>query len=88
VGNAGHLSLKRYGPYIDRHDAVVRFNAQALKKAFHGNVGVKTTLRVLNHARSRDACCAQRRYPQDLPDKANVKNYDFLLWCAAFQERT
>jgi hypothetical protein len=52
-----------------------------MPQAFHGNVGTKTTLRVINHARSRDACCAQRKYPQDLPDKANVKNYDFLLWC-------
>jgi hypothetical protein len=26
------MSLKKYGQYIDRHDAVVRFNAQALKK--------------------------------------------------------
>ena len=52
-------------------------------QAFHGNVGTKTTLRVINHARSRDACCSQRRFPQDLPDKANVKNYDFLLWCVA-----
>jgi hypothetical protein len=48
------MSLKKYGQYIDRHDAVVRFNAQALKK-----VGV--VVRVVPFVGFESACvrCAR-----------------------------
>eukprot|EP00191_Tetraselmis_sp_GSL018_P021273 CAMPEP_0177594670 /NCGR_PEP_ID=MMETSP0419_2-20121207/9908_1 /TAXON_ID=582737 /ORGANISM="Tetraselmis sp., Strain GSL018" /LENGTH=601 /DNA_ID=CAMNT_0019086001 /DNA_START=176 /DNA_END=1980 /DNA_ORIENTATION=- len=57
VGNAGHMVKKKYGPYIDRHEVVVRFNVLGTKK-FSSYVGEKTTFRVLNNARSADACCS------------------------------
>jgi len=57
VGNAGHLIKQKYGAYIDRHEAVIRFNVLGLKK-FSAHVGTRTTFRVLNNARSVDACCS------------------------------
>eukprot|EP00232_Nephroselmis_pyriformis_P006024 CAMPEP_0182887408 /NCGR_PEP_ID=MMETSP0034_2-20130328/20808_1 /TAXON_ID=156128 /ORGANISM="Nephroselmis pyriformis, Strain CCMP717" /LENGTH=279 /DNA_ID=CAMNT_0025020773 /DNA_START=21 /DNA_END=857 /DNA_ORIENTATION=- len=56
VGNAGHITKKQYGQYINKHDVVVRFNVQKVGK-FSKSVGSKTTYRVLNNARSVDACC-------------------------------
>eukprot|EP00899_Mesostigma_viride_P006005 jgi/Mesvir1/15405/Mv06590-RA.1 len=48
VGNSGHILKKEYGPYIDRHDAVVRFNILSLSPRFAPHIGTKTTIRVLN----------------------------------------
>jgi hypothetical protein len=31
VGNAGHLKLRKYGQFIDKHELVLRFNAQSLQ---------------------------------------------------------
>jgi hypothetical protein len=56
VGNAGHLSQRRYGEYIDAHEEVVRFNVQKTFE-FASYVGNKTALRVVNHRRSLAMCC-------------------------------
>jgi len=56
VGNAGHLSKHHYGPYIDSHDTVIRFNVQKTAE-FSEHVGNKTFLRVANHRRSLAMCC-------------------------------
>jgi len=47
VGNAGHLSLTKYGKEIDAYDVVVRLN-QAPTKGYEERVGTKTTMRIMN----------------------------------------
>jgi len=78
VGNAGHLIKKQYGPYIDRHEAVVRFNVLGLNK-FSAHVGSRTTFRVLNNARSADACCSGK-----LPEGKD-KPIGLIMWYPAGQ---
>jgi len=55
VGNAGHMLEKTYGPYVDKHSLVVRFNMLRTTK-YSSHVGQKTSLRWLNHARSFAVC--------------------------------
>jgi hypothetical protein len=53
VGNGGATSRDpRGGAGIDRHEAVFRFNF-AQTAGYEGFVGSKTTVRVINHLRSR-----------------------------------
>eukprot|EP00899_Mesostigma_viride_P025596 jgi/Mesvir1/6220/Mv00900-RA.1 len=56
VGNAGHLVEAMHGPFIDRHDVVVRFNMLPVD-GFQERVGSKTSYRLVNHRRSGQGCC-------------------------------
>ena len=56
VGNAGHLSEKKYGEYIDNHEFIVRFNDQPVQQ-YADHVGSRTSLRFANHRRSLALCC-------------------------------
>lgn len=81
VGNAGHMSLKEYGKYIDRHDLVVRFNTQPVEP-FQSHVGTKTTFRIANHRRSLGLCC-RGNFPEG---KAGRNDTGVLLWFPASQQ--
>ncbi|MCB0353459.1 MAG: glycosyltransferase family 29 protein [Bdellovibrionales bacterium] len=47
VGNSGVLLQQEYGPEIDSHDFVIRFN-QARTRGYERRTGAKTSLRILN----------------------------------------
>ena len=47
VGNGGGLLLAEYGPIIDAHDVVIRFNGGPTK-GFERHVGAKTSYRITN----------------------------------------
>jgi hypothetical protein len=47
VGSSGNLLKKEYGPIIDSHKEVVRFN-RAPTKGYEKHVGSRTTIRVVN----------------------------------------
>lgn len=75
VGNAGHLSLKKYGQYIDNHEFVVRFNVQPVQP-YAEYVGSKTSLRVANHRRSLALCC-RGNFPEG---KAKQNGTGVMIW--------
>jgi len=81
VGNAGHLSKRQYGQYIDSHQLVVRFNVQKTFE-FSAYVGNKTTLRVVNHRRSLAMCC-RGNWPEA---KAGMKSSGMMIWFPAAQQ--
>jgi len=72
IGNSGHLLFKKYGQFIDQHEAVVRFNRLSTQGKYSPHVGSKTTLRVLNHQLSKDGCCKRQLHPDH--------NTSILLW--------
>ena len=82
VGNAGHLSLKEHGKYIDQHDFVVRFNNK-LTTPYKRHVGEKTSLRVVNHRRSLATCC-RGNFPEA---KAGRTDTGVLIWYPAAQSQ-
>jgi hypothetical protein len=59
VGNAGHLRQKLYGPHIDNHDVVVRFNL-VHKESLLNVTGHKVSLRFINHASATHLCKLSR----------------------------
>jgi hypothetical protein len=59
VGNAGHLRQKLYGPHIDNHDVVVRFNL-VHKESLQNVTGHKVSLRFINHASATHLCKLSR----------------------------
>lgn len=59
VGNAGHLRQKLYGPHIDNHDVVVRFNL-VRKESLLNVTGHKVSLRFINHASATHLCKLSR----------------------------
>ena len=75
VGNAGHLSEKKYGRYIDNHEFIVRFNVQPVQP-FSEYVGSRTSLRVANHRRSLALCC-RGNFPEG---KAKQNDTGVLIW--------
>ncbi|KAK3260058.1 hypothetical protein CYMTET_30970, partial [Cymbomonas tetramitiformis] len=80
VGNAGHITKRDYGMYIDSHELVVRFNVLPTI-GFEQFVGRKTSLRVVNHRRSLTACC-RGGWPDP---KANDTQVGIALWFAHAQ---
>jgi len=81
VGNAGHLSKRKYGEYIDAHEEVVRFNVQKTFE-FAEYVGNKTMLRVVNHRRSLAMCC-RGNWPEA---KAGLTHSGMMVWFPAAQQ--
>ncbi|KAK3274066.1 hypothetical protein CYMTET_17734 [Cymbomonas tetramitiformis] len=88
VGNSGHMLQKPYGAYIDNHDLVVRFNTLSTGK-YAQKVGEKTTVRLLNHARSLRVC---KQPTSSLPEGTNPARLKELktivLWHPRDQART
>jgi len=83
VGNAGHLVHKQYGPYIDQHELVVRFNVMTISDRVSSNVGNKTSIRIMNHSRSKYACC-QGKLPERSRDAKERPT--LVLWHPAAQD--
>ena len=78
VGNAGHLSSREYGKYIDDHEAVVRFNILPVA-GFEKHIGAKTTLRMLNNRRSVALCC-RGNFPEGRAGRADVSQTGVMIW--------
>jgi len=49
VGSSGNLLNTKYGSLIDTFDNVIRFNRAEVSKQYSEQVGMKTTLRVVNN---------------------------------------
>jgi hypothetical protein len=47
VGSSGNLLKHKYGPEIDKHDVIIRFN-QARVKGYEEFVGSRTDIRIVN----------------------------------------
>ena len=79
VGNAGHMTRKKYGKYIDKHDAVMRFNILPVKD-YADFVGSKVSYRMLNNYNTMQACCSGK-----LPEKksGNPARVDLVFWFPA-----
>ena len=83
VGNAGTLlKSKEYGEAIDKHDVVMRFNVMTLTAQLAANVGTRTTFRMVNHLRSRHACCPKSQGGKGkMPEKGGkAKGMSLILW--------
>ena len=83
VGNAGTLlKSKAYGEAIDKHDIVMRFNVMTLTPRLALNVGTKTSFRMVNHLRSRHACCPKSQGGKGkMPEKGDkAKGISLILW--------
>jgi len=83
VGNAGTLlKSKAYGEAIDKHDVVMRFNVMTLTAELASNVGTRTTYRMINHLRSRHACCPKSQGGKGkMPEKGGkAKGMSLILW--------
>ena len=83
VGNAGTLlKSKAYGEAIDKHDVVMRFNVMTLTAQLAPNVGTRTTYRMVNHLRSRHACCPKSQGGKGkMPEKGGkAKGMSLILW--------
>jgi len=83
VGNAGSLlKSKAYGEAIDKHDVVMRFNVMDLTEKLAPNVGTRTTFRMVNHLRSRHACCPRSQGGKGkMPEKGGQsKGMSLILW--------
>ncbi|KAK3243684.1 hypothetical protein CYMTET_46680 [Cymbomonas tetramitiformis] len=75
VGNAGHTLNHKLGKFIDKHEAIIRFNVMATD-GYNEHVGKRTTHRMLNHGRSITGCCRSK-----LPE--NTTHHEpitVLLW--------
>jgi len=81
VGNSGHILDGNYGKAIDNHEMVVRFNTLPTS-GYTKKVGVRTTFRFLNHARSFATCHAPGHvlpeYNTSVPHNNELKG--FILW--------
>jgi len=81
VGNSGHILKTKLGEYIDKHEAIIRFNVMSVA-GFTEHVGSKTTFRVLNHQRSTTGCC-RGKLPEN---KTNSDPISVVLWHSGGQE--
>lgn len=75
VGNAGHTLNHKLGKFIDKHEAVIRFNVMATD-GYYEHVGKRTTHRMLNHGRSITGCC-RSKLPENSTHHAPIT---VLLW--------
>lgn len=70
VGNSGILLNKKYGEFIDSHEAVIRLN-NARTKGFEQNVGSKTSISFVNsnilHLCARREGCFCNPYGENVP---------------------
>ena len=80
VGNAGHMVKHKYGSYIDKHDLVLRFNTQQVRR-FRDKVGGKVTHRILNNFHTTQACC-QGKLPEGRR-RGGKGGIDLVLWFPA-----
>eukprot|EP00976_Prorocentrum_cordatum_P017979 363018-Prorocentrum_minimum.AAC.1 len=72
VGNSGNLLKQPYGQYIDKHDIVIRMNLLKINEKLSNHVGNKTTIRMLNRARSISVCKNPRKaLPSSEAEQAN-----------------
>lgn len=88
VGNAGHLTEREWGRYIDAHDVVARMNRQAVA-GFTAHVGSKTTHRFVNHNDGLAVCCrgvlAEKRGLKE--DGRERQHPRVILWHLAARQR-
>lgn len=79
VGNSGSLLETQFGEAIDKHDAVIRFNA-AVTEGFEQFVGIKTTLRILNAPDYKGPDGGEMRV-------TTVRNADIREWAKHYQQQ-
>ena len=77
VGNGGSVLRKKFGTYINNHDAVVRFNMAPIV-GFEQHVGNRTDVWVNGHEASKRLCCIGSA-------KMGAQAKDHVMWFPAKQ---